>query len=344
MSVATVPNDDGDGRNAAALVAGLIVLSLVIAGLTLLATGVNPIRAYAEIVRSAFGSVNALSEDLVTATPIIFTSLSVILAFRCGLWNIGADGQLSLGAIVAVGLGFGSLDLPGFIRLPLMLVGALAAGAAWGAIPAILRLRFGANEVIVTIMMNFLAVTIATWLIGGPWASGITPATRPIVPAGFLPVLIPGTRLTADFLIAIVSAAALAFLLRRTVFGYRLRTVGANLDAARYAGMKVDRIRFLAFAGAGALAGLAGFGQVAGIYHDLPNGLSPGFGYSGIVVALLARLDPLWAVVVAIALGALNVGAGGMQRALGVPVSLVAVMEAVLILLILGTRLLERRT
>ncbi|HJZ20589.1 MAG TPA: ABC transporter permease, partial [Bradyrhizobium sp.] len=276
-------------------------------------------------------------------TPIIFTSLSVILAFRCGLWNIGADGQLYLGAIVAVGLGFGSLDLPPVLRLPLMLAGALAAGAAWGAVPAMLRLRFGANEVIVTIMMNFLAVTIATWLIGGPWASGITPATKPIVPAGFLPVLIPGTRLTADFLIALVSAAALAFLLRRTVFGYRLRTVGANLDAARYAGMKVDQIRFLAFAGAGALAGLAGFGQVAGIYHDLPNGLSPGFGYSGIVVALLARLDPLWAVVVALALGALNVGAGGMQRALGVPVSLVAVMEAVLILLILGTRLLERR-
>lgn len=344
MSVAAAPTDPGEGRRAVALISGLIVLSLGIAGLTLAATGVNPVRAYAEIVRSAFGSVNALSEDLVYATPIIFTSLSVILAFRCGLWNIGADGQLYLGAIVAVGLGFGSLDIPGAIRLPLMFAGALAAGAAWGAIPALLRLRFGANEVIVTIMMNFLAVTIATYLIGGPWASGITPATRPIVSAGFLPVLISGTRLTADFLIAIISAAALAFLLRRTVFGYRLRTIGANLDAARYAGMKVDQIRFLAFAGAGALAGLAGFGQVAGVYHDLPNGLSPGFGYSGIVVALLARLDPLWAVVVAIALGALNVGAGGMQRALGVPVSLVAVMEAVLILLILGTRLLERRT
>jgi general nucleoside transport system permease protein len=192
--------------------------------------------------------------------------------------------------------------------------------------------------------MNFLGVTIATYLIGGPWASGITPATRPIAPAGFLPILIPGTRLNANLLIALAAAAAMSFVLRRTVFGYRLRTIGANLHAARQAGIHVDRVRLLSFAAAGSLAALAGFGEVAGIYHDMPNGLSPGYGYTGILVALLARLDPLWAVVVALLLGALNVGSGGMQRALGVPVSLVSVMEAVLILLILGTRLLERRS
>jgi simple sugar transport system permease protein len=279
----------------------------------------------------------------VSATPIIFTALSVILAFRCGLWNVGADGQLYLGAIAAVGIGFNTLGLPGPVVAPAMALGAILAGAGWAAVPAALRVVFGASEVIVTIMMNFIAVTISTYLIGGPWASGVTPATGPIVAAGFLPVLVPGTRLTLSFPIAVVAALALGFVLRRTVFGFRARAIGLNPDAARHAGIRVGRVRFLAFAGAGGLAGLAGFGEVAGIYHDLPNGLSPGFGFTGIVVALLARLDPLWAVVVAVALGALTVGSGGMQRALGVPVSLVAILEAVLILLLLATRLLERR-
>ncbi|WP_158809303.1 ABC transporter permease [Beijerinckia sp. L45] len=344
MTAVAAPKLAAAMRSQAVLGLGLVVISLTAAGLVLLATGVNPLRAYVEILRSAFGSVDALSEDLVYATPVILTALSVILAFRCGLWNIGADGQLYLGAIAAVGLGFNHVDLPGPLLLPAMIVGAFVAGAAWAAIPALLRLRFGASEVIVTLMMNFLAVTLATYLIGGPWASGITPATGPIAPAGFLPSLVPGTRVNANLLVALAAAAGLAFVMKRTVFGYRVRTIGANIHAARFAGMNVDRVRFLSFAGAGGLAGLAGFGEVAGIYHDLPNGLSPGYGYTGIVVALLARLDPLWAVVVAFALGALNVGSGGMQRALGVPVSLVSIIEALLILLILGTRLMERRT
>ena len=343
MTAAAAPVSRPGPPRPLALGLGLVALSLGLTALALLATGVNPLRAYAEILRSAFGSVGAMSEDLVYATPIILTALSAILAFRCGLWNIGADGQLYLGAIAAVGLGFDRFQVSGPVLVPLMALGAFAAGAAWAAVPALLRLRFGASEVIVTIMMNFLAVTIATYLIGGPWASGITPATAPIAPAGFLPILVPGTRLSANFLVAVAAALLLAFGLARTVFGYRIRTIGLNLDAARYAGMPVDRIRFLTFAAAGGLAGLAGFGEVAGIFHDLPNGLSPGFGYTGIVVALLARLDPLKAILVALALGALNVGSGGMQRALGVPVSLVAIMEAVLILLLLATRLLERR-
>jgi general nucleoside transport system permease protein len=322
---------------------GLVLSSMALTGLVLLPIGINPIGAYAQILKGAFGSVNALTEDLVYATPIILTSLSVIVAFRCGLWNLGSDGQLYFGAIATVGLGFNRFGMPAPALLPVMAMAAFAAGAAWAAVPAVLRLRFGASEVIVTIMMNFLAVTIATYLVGGPWASGITPATAPIVTAGFLPMLIPGTRLNANFLVAITAAALLSFVLRRTVFGYQLRTIGRNINAARYAGMPVNKIRFVSFACAGGLAGLAGFGEVAGIYHNLPNGLSPGFGYTGIVVALLARLNPLWAVIVAFALAALSVGSGGMQRAMGIPVSLVSILEAVLILLVLATRLLERR-
>ena len=329
-------------RRGAAAGFGLVLVALTATALLLAVLGANPLRAYAEIVASAFGSVSGLTEDLLYATPIILTSLSVILAFSCGLWNIGADGQLYLGAIAAVGIGFNSFGLPGPLVLPAMGLGALLAGSLWAAVPALLRLRFGASEVIVTIMGNFLAVTLATYLIGGPWASGITPATRPIVAAGFLPVLVPDTRLNAGFLIALCAAVVISLLLRHTVFGYRVRVVGQNPIAARYAGIPVQQVMFASFAAAGALAGLAGFCEVAGVFHNLPNGLSPGYGYTGIVVALLARLDPRRAVVIACLLAALNVGAGGMQRALGVPVALVAIMEGTLILLVLATRVLER--
>jgi general nucleoside transport system permease protein len=322
---------------------GLTLLVAALCAVLLAVTGVNPLRAYLEIVRGAFGSPNAIAECLVYATPITLTALSVILCFRCGLWNIGADGQVYIGAIAAVGVGFNTMNLPGALVLPAMLVAGFAAGAAYAAIPAFLRLRFGSSEVIVTIMMNFLAATFAIYLIGGPWASGITPATGPIVNSGVLPIIIPGTRLSAGFIIALLAAAILSRVLSSSVFGFQVRTIGQNINAAKYAGIRVNRTMFLSFATGGGLAGLAGFGEIAGIYHNLPAGLSPGFGYTGIVVALLAKLNPVRAVVVAFLLGALNVGADSMQRALGVPVSIVAIMEGLLILLILAARLIDRR-
>jgi general nucleoside transport system permease protein len=322
---------------------GAIVVALAITGLLLLVSGVNPLLAYWEILRGAFKSVGAIAETFLYAAPVILTALSVILCFRCGLWNIGADGQLYLGAIASVAIGFNSFGLPAPLVLPAMFIGAFVAGGFWAFIPAVLRLWAGASEVIVTIMMNFIAVILATYLIGGPWASGITPATGPIVSAGFLPILIPGTRLHANIVIAIGAAICLSVILKYTVFGYRVRTVGQNAQAARYAGIPVTRVMLTSFVVGGALAGLAGFGEVAGVYHDLPDGLSPGFGYTGIVVALLSRLNPIWAVVVAYLLAALTVGAGGMQRAIGVPVSLVTIMESVLILIVLATGILDRK-
>lgn len=322
----------------------LIVLgALAITAALLLATGVNPLRAYFEIFRGAFKSVGTIAETFLYAAPIILTALSVIICFRCGLWNVGADGQLYLGAIAAVAVGFNQINLPAPLVLPAMALAAFIAGGFWASIPAALRLWAGASEVIVTIMMNFIGYTLAIYLIGGPWASGITPATRPIVPAGFLPIIISGTRLHANIIIAIAAAVCLFVILQYTVFGYRVRTVGQNIQAARYAGIPVARVMFISFITGGGLAGLAGFGEVAGVYHDLPDSISPGFGFTGIVIALLARLNPLWAVVIAYLLAALTVGAGGMQRAIGVPVSLVNIMESLLILIVLASRLLERK-
>jgi ABC-type uncharacterized transport system permease subunit len=343
MNTAALTVGGTDRVREIATAVGLTLLVAALCAVLLAVTGVNPLRAYLEIVRGAFGSPNAIAECLVYATPITLTALSVILCFRCGLWNIGADGQLYIGAIAAVGVGFNTMNLPGALVLPAMLVAGFAAGAAYAAIPAFLRLRFGSSEVIVTIMMNFLAATFAIYLIGGPWASGITPATGPIVSSGVLPIIIPGTRLSASFIIALLAAAILSRVLSSSVFGFQVRTIGQNINAAKYAGIRVNRTMFLSFAAGGGLAGLAGFGEIAGIYHNLPAGLSPGFGYTGIVVALLAKLNPVRAVVVAFLLGALNVGADSMQRALGVPVSIVAIMEGLLILLILAARLIDRR-
>jgi general nucleoside transport system permease protein len=321
---------------------GVVAASFVVVGVLMLAFGANPLRIYAEMSKGAFGSVNAVAETLIYTTPILLTGLAAIVCFRCGMWNIGAEGQLYLGAIAAVGLGFNKLGLPDPMVLPAMVIGAATAGALWAAVPAILKVRFGANEVIVTIMMNFIALILATWLISGPWASGSTPVTKPIVEAGHLPILIPETRLHVNLIGALAVAAILWVVLNRTVLGYEIRAIGFNPRAARVAGMPVERVIVVSFLISGAVAGLAGFNEVAGIHHNLPDHISPGFGFTGIAVALLANLDPAWAVISAIFIGALNVGADSMQRATGVPVALVWVIEGLILLTLLASGALRR--
>jgi ABC-type uncharacterized transport system permease subunit len=321
---------------------GVVVASFVVVGFLMLAFGANPLRIYLEMFKGAFGSLNAAAETLIYTAPILLTGLAAIVCFRCGMWNIGAEGQLYLGAIAAVGLGFNKMGLPDPIVLPAMVIGAFVAGALWAAVPAILRTRFGANEVIVTIMMNFIALILATYLISGPWASGSTPVTKPIVEAGYLPILIPETRLHVNLLAVLAVAAVLWVVLNRTVLGYEIRAIGFNPRAARVAGIPVARVIVTSFLISGGVAGLAGFNEVAGIHHNLPDHISPGFGFTGIAVALLANLDPAWAVISAIFIGALNVGADSMQRATGVPVALVWVIEGLILLSLLASGALRR--
>jgi ABC-type uncharacterized transport system permease subunit len=322
---------------------GIVIGAFIVVGVLLIPLGINPIEAYGTMLAGALGSPNAVAETLIYATPILLTAIAAIVCFRAGMWNVGADGQLYLGAIAALGIGFNALGLPAFVLLPAMALGSLAAGGLWGAIPGYLRTRFGANEVIVTIMMNFLGVTLATYLISGPWASGTTPVTKPIAAEGFLPVLISGTRLHANLILALVAACLVHYMLKHTVFGYRVRAIGHNPRAARVAGMPVKRVALMAFALSGAIAGLAGFGEIAGIHHNLPDQLSPGFGYTGIAVALLSNLNPLWAIVSALFLAVLNVGANAMQRAIGVPVALVWVIQGFILLALLARGAMKRR-
>jgi simple sugar transport system permease protein len=220
--------------------------------------------------------------------------------------------------------------------------GALAAGAAWAGFAGALRTLLGANEVIVTIMMNFLASILATYLIGGPWASGATPVTKPIVEAAYLPILLPGTRLHAGLFLGLAVTALIVIVLNRSVLGYEIRAVGLNPRAARVAGIRVNRVMMMSFLMSGGIAGLAGFNEVAGIHHNMPDHISPGFGFTGIAVALLANLDPAWVLFSALFLAALNVGADAMQRATGVPVALVWVIEGIVLLALLASGALRR--
>jgi general nucleoside transport system permease protein len=316
--------------------------AFVVAGAFLAVFGVNPFSVYKEIAIGAFGSLNGLSETLIFLTPILLTALAAIVSFRCGMWNVGGDGQLYLGAIVTVGLGFNSIELPSSVLLPILAVGSFAAGGAWAAIPAFLRIRFNANEIILTIMMNFLALILAAYLISGPWASGVEPVSASIAPQAFLPIIMPDTRLHANLLIAIAAVFLVAFVINRTIFGYRIRVIGQNLRAARVAGIPVERVMFLTFVLSGGLAGLAGFGEIAGIHHKLPDGLSPGYGFTGIEVALLAKLKPAWSVLSALFIAALNIGADAMQRRVGVPVSFVWILEGFILLSLLASGILRR--
>jgi general nucleoside transport system permease protein len=321
---------------------GIIFAAFIVAGALLVPFGINPISVYSEIIVGSFGSLNGISETLLFMTPILLTALATIVSFRCGMWNVGGDGQLYLGAIATVGLGFNYWSLPSFVLLPVMAAGAFVAGGAWASVPAFLRIYFNANEIIVTIMMNFLALILAAFLISGPWASGVEPVSASIVPQAYLPIILPGTRLHANFLLALAAVGVVAFVLDRTVLGYRIRVVGQNPRAARVAGMPVERVIFLSFVFSGGIAGLAGFGEIAGIHHKLPDGLSPGYGFTGIAVALLASLNPLGSVVSALFLAALNIGADAMQRSAGVPVSFVWVIEGFILLSLLASGALRR--
>jgi simple sugar transport system permease protein len=286
-----------------------------------------------------------VSITLVRAVPLILTGLAVALAFRAGVWNIGAEGQLYAGAIAAVWVGLGGGGLPAPLLVPCVLVAGAVGGAAWALVPTLMRIRLGVGEVITTILMNFVAIHLAAWAVRGPLqeARGVFPQTDPIAEGARLPLL-PGSRLHAGFLVAVGAALLLWAVLRWTRAGFALRAVGASPEAARVAGrMDAARVAGAAFLVSGALAGLAGGVQVAGVTYALYEGLSPGWGYTAIAVALLAGLHPGGVVMVALLFGALEGGAGAMQRSAGVPAAWVSAVEALAILSVLAVDQLRRR-
>jgi len=289
----------------------------------------------------AFGSSYALwSATLVRATPLVLVGLAVAIAFRAGVLNIGAEGQLLVGAIAASVVALQLDGVPRLVVVAAMAVAGAAGGAAWAGVAAWLRLRFGVLEVISTIMLNFVALAMLSWIVRGPLQepTGIYPQSATFAANARWPLLLEGQRLHLGFVLALAFAGLAWFLLARSAAGFRVRVVGAAPTAAVSAGgVRADRTLAWIFLVSGACAGLAGASEVGGVTWALYEGLSPGYGYTAIAVALLARLDPRWVVPSAIFFGALDAGAAAMQRDAGVPSVVGQVIVAAVILLVLAS-------
>lgn len=305
---------------------------------------VSPIVGFAALFDGAFGTPEEVAETLVQTTNLLFPALGIALAFRAGLFNIGAEGQLVLGGFFAGWLG-AQFHLPPALAIPMVLVAGALAGGLWGAIPGLLRARFGANEVIATLMLNVVAVLLATYLVGGPLqqAGGGAQETALLPKAAQLPNLVPESRLTWAFVLALVLAAVLRWALQRTVFGYELRAAGEAPEAARRAGIDLRRTAFLALTLSGALAGLGGATIVAGVLHRFNSGLSAGYGFIAIAVALVGNLDPLWIVLASLGFGMLQSGGVAMQAEAAVPREVVALVEGLVIVALAGRRIVASR-
>ncbi len=306
-----------------------VLLAGIIGSLILWLSDANPWEAYAALYRGAFGSATAFGRTLEKATPLILGGLAVAFAFKAGLFNIGGQGQLLLGAIIAGAIGFGITGLPFIIHMPLALFIGGLMGGLFAAIAGALRTYTGAHEVITTIMLNFVAINITDYLADGPWkAEGIVARTPAIQESAAIPVW--GT-LPAGFFIAVVMAFATWYLLFRTTLGYEIRTVGLNPNAAHYAGMKVGRTIILTMAISGFLAGLGGAIETLGVVGRYQPGFNTGLGFDGITIALLARTHPLGVIPAALLVGAMQAGSSQMQFDAGVQSQIIDVIQALIL-------------
>jgi general nucleoside transport system permease protein len=315
--------------------AAALAVTVLIGSLLALAAGADPFATLGLILRGAAGSQFALLETLNRATPLIFTGLAVAVAFRAKLWNIGAEAQLHAGAILTVVLGTGALAWSSAALWPAMAGAAMLAGALTLLVPALLKVRFGVDEVVTTLLLNFVMLLFVSYLLEGPLrdprAMGWPQSPR-LVPDARLPRIVDGLRLHWGFALALIAAVAVWIVQTRTTLGYAMRAVGQSRQAAEFAGIPVGRVILWTALMSGGLAALAGFSEVAGLRGSLTRDLSPGFGYTGIIVAMLALLHPLGVVVTAIFVAGVFVGADSMSRAAGVPTYIADIMLAVALL------------
>ncbi len=324
---------------------GAIVATLVFTSLLVLAAGASPFSVLYLVAKGAAGSQFAALETLTRATPLILTGLAVAVAFRAKLWNIGAEAQLYIGAVVTVVLGTGALPLPSVLLLPIIAISAMAAGALLLLGPALLKTRFGVDEVVTTLLLNFIVLLFVSMLLEGPLKdpTGLGwPQSSKVIADAQLPRIIQGKRLHYGFVLALVAAVAVWVVMKKTVLGYEMRAVGHNPEAARFAGIPVNPVLMKTAILSGGLAALAGFSEVAGLKGNLTLDLSPGYGYSGIVVAMLAMLNPLGVVLSAIFVAGIFVGADAMSRSAGVPSYIADVMTATALLTMVTAILLTR--
>jgi general nucleoside transport system permease protein len=323
-----------------------VVLALIFAGILLMLFGANPIDTYVAMARGAFGERYNLSETLVKAIPLMLAALAVGVAFRMLFWNIGAEGQLVSGAIAATWVALFLPEqiggLPGWSYIPLMIMAAFLAGAIWALIPAVMKAYLRVNEIITTLMLNYVALLGMQYLYTGPWKDprgfGF-PGTAQFPREAWLPRLAPELglgRVHYGLIIAIVAAAVIWLLLSQTKWGLEVKVIGKNPVAARYAGMNIARNIVLVMLISGGLAGLAGYSQVAGVAFRLQSGIAVGDGFTAIIVAWLAKLNPLSILLVSILMAGLSTGGDQLQITMGLPAAVAGILQGSILFFVLG--------
>ena len=325
--------------------AASIAASLVLVGIMLALIGVDPLQAYGVMVKKSFASKFGLAELCVKTTPIILTGLAVAIPLRAGLWNIGAEGQLYMGAFAASAVAL-TLHLPGPFMLPAMFLASAIMGAAWAAVPGFLKAKFDLNEIISTLLLNYVAIYWVEYLVYGPLRGREVynfPYSDLFVESALLPRFF-GTRFHLGVFIAIFIAIFVYYVITKTEFGFAVKVVGANPKAADYAGISRQKTILYAMMLGGAIAGIAGMIEVSGIHLRLRPGISTGYGYAGIPVALLAGGNPLLVMLSALLFGFLYVGGSALQTTYSIPVSIVYVFQALIVLFIIaGNSIAKRR-
>jgi general nucleoside transport system permease protein len=327
------------------LITPLIAVALTVASGFLLfaALGRDPLAGLWHFFIAPVLSLYGLAELGIKATPLILIGVGLAIGFRAGVWNIGAEGQLTLGAIAGGGLALWLGDAQGLWVLPLMALAAIAGGMAWGAIPAFLKTRFEVNEILTSLMLTYVATLFLSYLVYGPWRDPMGfgfPETRMFAPSAILPVIVDGTRLHIGAAIALAVALAGWVLMSRTIIGFQVKVVGQAPAAARFAGFSRARLVWLSFLIAGGLAGLAGLIEVAGPIQQLVPVISPGYGFTAIIVAFLGRLHPLGIVLAGLLVALSYLGGEHAQIAAGLPQALTGVFQGMLLFFLLASDVL----
>jgi len=325
-----------------------LLLALIVGGILLKAVKADPIKTYRAMALGAFGSRYSLSETLVKAIPLMLCGLAVSVAFRMLFWNIGAEGQLAMGGIAAAGVALflppRAPHLPSWLLLLLIAIVGFMAGALWGLIPALLKAYIRVNEIITTLMLNYIAILLVEYLFYGPWKDpkgyGF-PGTAEFPPVAWLPRL-PGTRVHLGLLFALLAAIFIWAVLSRTKWGYEIRVIGENPRAATYAGISLVRNILLIMWLSGGLAGLAGMAEVTGIAHRLTKGLTVGYGFTAIIVAWLAKLNPWTVLIVSFLLAGLLVGGDQIQITMGLPASVALILQGAILFFMLGAEVFKQ--
>jgi len=320
-----------------------IITTFILTTVLVLIVKANPLEAYYYFLVAPLSNKVSAIEVLVKATPLLLTGAAVTFAFVGGYWNIGAEGQLYAGATAATAIGLQMHGVSPWIAIPLMIIGGFLAGVLWALIPALMKVKLSIDEVVTTLLLNSVALFIVSALLNNVWRDPVSqwPQSPEIAPSAIFPKLIPRSRLHLGFLLAIITIVILWFVLTRTAFGLQIRAVGLGTDAARFAGIDVNRTMLISALVSGGIAGLAGVSEIAGIHYHLIDAISPGYGYTGIIVATLGTLNPWGVGLAAFFIGLIDTGSQTVSRALGVPAYLGDVIQATLLLVTLGMLLLQ---